>query len=889
MHSQKQKCFLLSLIFLGWAVYSLSAQQDDRLIIDPDVDAQTLVSDVFASGACETIFNIASIGSTNGIGFFSGGSNIVGFDRGIILSTGNVGAAAGPNDSRETGGAPLEGRTGDIDLRFIAGNQVYDRVGLEFDFVPLSEEVTFRYVFASEEYCEFVGSEFNDVFGFFVSGPGLNGGFSSNGVNVALVPGTNDAVSINTVNHTTNEAFYIPNERTEDQILCDLPQVTNPLLSFIEYDGLTTVLTATFRLQTCETYHMRLVIADVSDESFDSAVLLEAGSFDLGGSVSLSSNEADSTTTIYEGCEGGGFRVVRGEDSDPEKDQTIAYRFGENSEAEEGVDFINPGGSVTIPAGEMFADVIIPTISDGLGEGPERIWIYLDIPCACYSDSLLVILAEPEQLVVNLDEAYYCPDEMVTLNPAVSGGSPPYSYQWSTGDTMAVPILPAPLPLSIGLRVTDACGQMVDRSIPTFSSVPPAAKLPEQSIEACWGESRDISVELSGAPPIALTYRRGGNAPETIVFDQPGIQSWTVTQGGVYELVNVRDQACNGQVSGQVPTNFYRPVINPSISNPSCHDSEDGTISINHLASVPPYRYDWTGVNASGLELNNLPAGTYSLTITDALGCEDDRTFELKDPSPVLPVDVTCSQIRRPPLMLTARGGQGPYEYSVDGRTYWSADEFDQLIPGQYYDLFIRDVRGCEIVQSDFFYPLATPRNVVLPNFVGQELGGSTEVLPDYRVPYDQVQQLQWYPAEYYDCANCRTPTISAPFSQPISLVVTDIYGCKDSLVTWLGVDGRVPAFIPDAFSPNGDGTNDFVPVFANQMQVERVVSFRIFTRWGTQVYADQDFLPNSARRGWDGQINGSPAPLGTYVWVAEFRLTNGDEVQQTGSVVLVR
>lgn len=887
MNSQKHTLFFSLALFIGWSAW-LGAQVN-QLVVDPNFTPTALINDVFASGSCETITNIQGIGRAEGRGVFSGAANIVGFDRGIILSTGRAISAPGPNTTNDTGNE-LEGLTGDVDLVEIADEDVFDHVGLEFDFVPLDSNVTFRYVFASEEYCEFVGSDYNDVFGFFVSGPGLNGSFSSNAINAALVPGTTAAVSINTINHTTNESFYRPNELTADQVLCNLPIVANPLRPFLAYDGLTTVLTATLKLIPCETYHIRLVVADVGDSDYDSAVMLEAGSFDLGGSVSLNANGADTVNQfIFEGCDSGGFRVSRGSDSNPNQAQTINYRFGENSQAQVGVDFINPGGSVTIPAGQDFVDVTIQTIPDGPGEGPESIWILLDIPCACYTDSIMITLVEPQPLSLELAEAYYCPDQTATLRPIVTGGSPPYSFQWSTGNTEENPVLFPPLPAMIDVQVTDACGQTVSQQIGTFSSTPPSAAFIPQTITACWGEERELEVALTGRPPFELVVQRSGNAPDTLLFDEAGLQRWRVNVGGNYVLLSVTDQACNGPVTGNVMANFYRPVINPSLTNPTCADATDGSISIEHLPSVAPYEYTWTGTNAEGLLAENLTVGSYSLSITDALGCSDFRAFNLRGPTALQPIEVSCNQIRRPPLMLSADGGQPPYLYSTDGANFWPGEEFDQLIEGQYYDLFIRDQNGCEIIQTDFFYPRASPRNLNLDNFIAQELGGSVQVQPDFLVPVDQVTSIRWYPAEYFDCPSCRQPFLSAPFSQPVSVSVTDRYGCTDSLATWVGVDGRVPLFVPTVFSPNGDGTNDFVPIFANTLQVAEIVSFRLFSRWGSQVYQLSNFPPNSARRGWDGLINGAEAPEGAYAWVAELLLTNGERLQKTGSVVLIR
>lgn len=862
-------------------------------MLDADYNAERLVREVFASGECETIFNIRQIGTNPaGIGFFSGPDSIVGFNRGIIISTGRVTDAAGPNNDTNTG-SELAGLTPDPDLSLASTGAIYDRSGLEFDFIPLQPTVTFRYVFASEEYCEFVDAAFNDIFGFFISGPGLNGPFNDGAINIATVPGTNQPVSINNVNYAVNRSFYLDNEFPSVRQIarCGGPSTTGPRFANIEYDGQTVILTATVELQTCQTYHIRLLVGDVNDSDLDSAVFLEAGSFDLGGSVNLAGEGGDTlnTPTIYEGCAATSFRVQRGPESNPARPQTIAYRIGNNSTATEGVDFSAGSGEVTIAAGAMFAEIPIVAFADGVTEGPENAWLYLDIPCACYTDSIQLIINEPAALEVGLAEAYYCPNENATLRPEVSGGVPPLRYQWSFGSTDSVPELTPPLPTSIDLVVTDACGQSVSRSIATFSSEPPALSVPVQDLQACRGEAQAIMLDLTGAAPITVTYQLNGGPFETQVFAAAGRQRWPIDRGGNYRIVSVEDRACRIRVDETLRADFFEPVINPRLTNPSCAGRNDGAISVTHLPTVPPYQYDWTGINPTGLMVDNLPAGNYSLRVTDALGCSNERILNLRDPDPLTPVEITCTEVQRPPLKPSAGGGQPPYAYSVDGVNYWNRTGFENLNEGEYYTLRIRDALGCEITQPDFFFPKATRRPVRLPSFVPQEIAGSAQVVPDYFVPPDQIIAYRWYPPELFDCPTCRTPTVSAPSSQPISLAVDNLYGCTDSLVTFVAVDGRIPVYVPNIFTPNGDGTNDYVAIYANPLQVERVLSFQVLSRWGELLWEDYDFPPNDGRRGWDGLLNGQVASVSAYLWTAEVLLTTGERQRESGTVVLMR
>jgi Bacterial Ig-like domain (group 2)/Abnormal spindle-like microcephaly-assoc'd, ASPM-SPD-2-Hydin len=227
-----------------------------KSLTDPTLTAQQLANQLVGGGV--QISNVVYTGAAVAGGTFSTASNIIGFNNGIILSTGSIRNVIGPNCA--TGITAENGTAGDTDLDTLVGtgHTTNDAAVLEFDFVPKTSTLTFSYVFASDEYNEFVG-EFNDVFGFFV-----------NGTNIALLPGVTPPtpVSINTVNLTANTQFFINNDMQSPAVA---PVDT-------EMDGLTVVLTATAQVNANQTNHIKLAIADADDFAVDSNVFIEAGS-----------------------------------------------------------------------------------------------------------------------------------------------------------------------------------------------------------------------------------------------------------------------------------------------------------------------------------------------------------------------------------------------------------------------------------------------------------------------------------------------------------------------------------------------------------------------------------------------------------------------------------
>ena len=248
-----------------------------------------LVQNVLLGGGI-TVSNITFNGIPKAIGFFNGTNSNIGLDSGIVMTTGDIFTATGPNNGQ---GATCPddiigvGRPGDTDLDIISPDTTYDAAILEFDFISLSESVKFRYVFGSEEYMEYVNSGFNDVFGFFISGPGITGPYSNNSQNIALIPGTATPVTIDSLNLNVHGAYYFDNG---DGITSGTVVGTAPDGATVQYDGFTIPMVATAKIQCGKTYHIKLAIADAGDPVLDSGVFLEAGSFVFIDPISLSTS-----------------------------------------------------------------------------------------------------------------------------------------------------------------------------------------------------------------------------------------------------------------------------------------------------------------------------------------------------------------------------------------------------------------------------------------------------------------------------------------------------------------------------------------------------------------------------------------------------------------------
>jgi len=272
---------LLGFVFAGELRAQLIVTEASDL---PGWTADSLVRNILLDNGV-TISNAKFNGSErvidcNSIGIFETGPTPtnIGMESGLILASGGASVAVGPNDEPEARVETTCASYFDNDLASIASGNTYDFAVLEFDFIPWDETVSFSFVFGSEEYTEYVGWSYNDVFGFFVDGINPAGGYYEH-QNMALIPGTNEVVSIDNVNPDHNAEYYIDN-------------TGGPT---IQFDGFTTLLEVSFNVVPMSTYHIKMAICDVGDEMVDSGVFLEAHSFSTNFDYSMTIDGMDYT------------------------------------------------------------------------------------------------------------------------------------------------------------------------------------------------------------------------------------------------------------------------------------------------------------------------------------------------------------------------------------------------------------------------------------------------------------------------------------------------------------------------------------------------------------------------------------------------------------------
>jgi subtilisin-like proprotein convertase family protein len=374
--------FLILLIFNGLNAQNLMVDGADQ---PPYNNPAGLIQSFFTGSGLE-IIEIAHSGKPEAVGFFSAGLDALGLERGLLMTTGKVNSGPGQIGASQTGIDFANVNNGSTavsgELLALADNTPMRDVAVyRIRFRPFGDSIRFRYVFASEEYPEYACSQYNDIFGFFLSGPDPAGGQYVD-KNIALVPGTALPVAINYI-HPANpiyvcppafEAFYVNNNGSN----------TQPT-----YDGLTLPFVAAAAVTPCAEYEMLLAIGDVADGLYDSAVFLEGNSF--GGDVQISASFDAGNNLLPEGSSGD--TVAISFQSLPPQLLPVTVTIG--GTAANGVDYQAIAGSYLIETTDTVLQLVFQPLPDTLTEVLETIEIGINND-ACLSRTFSILLMDAD-------------------------------------------------------------------------------------------------------------------------------------------------------------------------------------------------------------------------------------------------------------------------------------------------------------------------------------------------------------------------------------------------------------------------------------------------------------------------------------------------------------
>lgn len=589
-------CRMLERIFILIGLFFASLL-NAQIVVDnttPYDVPDWLVNNILLGGGI-TASNIAYQGDSAQIGWFDAVNTNLGVDSGIVMCTGDIYAL----DPVNGGGFPIIANTvTDPDLLNVANSvppligqsftvsSINDVAILEFEFIPTSDSLTFNYAFGSQEYFGFENTQYNDVFGFFLSGPGITGPYSSptafpgGSINLAVVPGSTPPlpITISSINSVTpiNQQYFVPNQGTGLDTIADA-------------DGFTTVLTARALVQCGETYHIRLAIADGSDQGLSSYVWLEAGSF-YSPPLEIIDELGIDSTVMEIPCNSSIMLTANG-------GLGATYEW-----------FDSLGTVISTDSAIVVASGTYWVTATSLG-------------CPLVSDTLKVI--QDDSPVFDLGVDYNIPCNTTTIiDPVVTGGrgTPHYTYLWSTGSVDSM------VEVSQGtyiLEVDDGTGCYFKDTIVITEDPVPLTVVSGGGAICDDASLANVSFYFDGLLPWDLVYTDGNTNYTITNIPTPNHTILSLVEG-TYSIVESKDvNSCISDTLGsaQIIVNpLPQPVISP----------KDTTIYIGDLANLDAGEYaDYRWYTASGelvggnQVLEVADSGSFYIWVEDENGCSN--------------------------------------------------------------------------------------------------------------------------------------------------------------------------------------------------------------------------------------------------------------------------
>lgn len=459
----------------------------------------------------------------------------------------------------------------------------------------------------------------------------------------------------------------------------------------------------------------------------------------------------------------------------------------------------------------------------------------------------------------------------------VIGGTPPYQFAWSNGNTSD--IITGLCAGGYGLTVTDAngCTSTVSYDITEPDEFIVTAEV-VQNVSCFQGNDGIASVSTNGTPQ-DYSWSTGETTQEIMTLS-----------GGIYEVTVTNSDGCTSSSSIEILTPSS-PVSVTILESEAiiCNGEANGALEAIISGPGNNFTYEWSS-GASTMESSSLAAGNYSVIVSNELGCSASANYLLEEPSEIQVVEfstnsLTCADPIDGGIVTVDSivGGVGPYTYSSNGAVYGTEPIITGFLAGANV-FYVEDARGCI---QEFDATIEGPQEILLN--IGDNL---TIELGDV-VPLSVQSNIsdltyQWSPVESLSCEDCPSTDAAPLETTTYQVVVTDEFDCTETASITVNVVKKRKVYVPNAFSPNGDGINDeFLPFVGPD--VAQINDFKIFDRQGNLVFEADEFLPGDLSNAWDGYFRGQLMQPAVFVWFAEITFIDGESEIYEGDLNLLR
>ncbi|MFA8450079.1 MAG: choice-of-anchor L domain-containing protein [Bacteroidales bacterium] len=888
---EKRESFCLFLLLYVLLCSSLLAQNKFTVYPCKNIkDAITVIDTVLLKSLKEKglVSNISFKGDPESIGRFVYGDSI-GFSRGIVLSTGYVKDVVGPNLSSNTGGKSDTKGIMDEDCNILSGEITNDAVVVEFDFVPVGDFIQFEYLWASEEYNKYVpkkGSDkvYNDVFGFFVSGQGIKGGFSYSSENIAKIPNTDKDVGIRNIHCGMQENFRLPPPMVGPN--CELLKWNNHFQdnkdggSFCEFNAYTVPFKAFKKVERCQKYHLKMALADAKDSSWDSGVFLKAESFFLGNVVVIPevTNKKIDNDVIFNCNE----VALKFQLPFPAKsDYKIPIFYG--GDAEVGYDVEKDNmiyclDTIIIPANKTEAKTIVKAKNNEFIKEKKELQVIYQTPLCGNSqrDTVWVDIKRntPLKVIHSNDTIFSDCKEEIICKAEVSGGHNPINIVWDffgeKKNTNTISFT-AQKSGSIILTVEDVCfNNYRDTTYLKLDDL--FLEMYPNISEACYGDEICFEIQTNG---IDSKWNNG-------------------FEGKKNTIKIISDTIVSCHVKNKCDEWISKSMKIKVIKEPKIDAGEDVEICEGEsilLKGIGGENVAWYLDNQE-LSLNHdfffTPLNSCSLIFTANDKCIQYDTLNIKvKPNLIVEIDENIIEHCIPAKIKLASRQSKDIAYNcrwfVENELLSTSYVFEGVFyeEGEYSFKLIADSDGyCSdtIDLSDLIELSVPPEVEIYCDNESFYKGGeyTFSALPelnnvDYQWSVDKIVLGKGAKYNHF---------FKSKENVKLMLIASNNYGCstKDSLIVEVE-NSEDYIFIPNAFSPNGDHINDVFSIESNGI---KSVECRIFNRWGRQVFYSEE-LDFS----WDGSFCSKKLAPGEFVVKINI-ITNSNRARSYTKLILL-